>query len=98
MDTQGGRPLNQSYYLYEELYQQPSGRTPAVLASHAAAHLLLGHVDEAKADILEAQQRQDGQQDPAVLSVAASLNMPDAYPYVMAFVEFLELADDGASI
>ncbi|KAI5454947.1 hypothetical protein NCC49_002223 [Naganishia albida] len=76
----GGRPLNQSYYLYEELYQQPSGRTPAVLASHAAAHLLLGHVDEAKADILEAQQRQDGKQDPAVLSVAASLNMPDAYP------------------
>ena len=55
-------------------------------------------MDEAKADILEAQQRQDGKQDPAVLSVAASLNMPDAYPYVMAFVEFLELADDGASI
>ncbi|GHJ88459.1 hypothetical protein NliqN6_4861 [Naganishia liquefaciens] len=75
----GGRPLNQSYYLYEELYQQPSGRTPAILASHAAAHLLLGHIDEAKADILEAQQRQDGKEDPAVLSVGSSLHMPEAY-------------------
>ncbi|KAJ9106250.1 hypothetical protein QFC21_001395 [Naganishia friedmannii] len=75
----GGRPLNQSYYLYEELYQQPSGRTPAVLASHAAAHFLLGHVEEAKADILEAQGTQSGKSDPAVLSVGSSLNMPDTY-------------------
>ncbi|KAJ9124033.1 hypothetical protein QFC22_000826 [Naganishia vaughanmartiniae] len=75
----GGRLLNQSYYLYEELYQLPSGRTPAVLASHAAAHFLLGHVEEAKADILEAQGTQSGKSDPAVLSVGTSLSMPHAY-------------------
>lgn len=75
----GGRPLNQSYYLYEELYQAPSGRTPAVLASHAAAHLLLGHVEEAKADILEAQQTEKGKSDANVLSVGATLGMPGFY-------------------
>jgi coatomer protein complex subunit epsilon len=53
----------------------PSGRTPTVLASHAAAHLLLGHVDEAKADIIEAQQSAAAK-DPAVLAVAATLGMP----------------------
>jgi len=71
--------LNQSYYLYEELYQAPSGRTPAVLASHAAAHLLLGHVEEAKADILEAQQTEKGKSDANVLSVGATLGMPGFY-------------------
>lgn len=75
----GGRPLNQSYYLYEELYQLPSGRTPTVLASHAAAHLLLGHVDEAKSDILEAQQTENGKNDAAVLSVGATLGMPGCF-------------------
>jgi coatomer protein complex subunit epsilon len=76
---QGGRPLNQSYYLYEELYQLPSGRTPTVLASHAAAHLLLGHVDEARADILEAQQTENGKNDAAVLSVGATLGLPGCF-------------------
>ena len=73
-NNKGSRPLHQSYYFYEELYQLPSGRTPAVLASHAAAHLLLGHVDEAKADIEEAVQ-QGGETDGDVLAVGASLAM-----------------------
>ena len=73
-NKKGSRPLHQSYYFYEELYQLPSGRTPAVLASHAASHLLLGHVDEAKADINEAIQ-QGGEADGDVLAVAASLGM-----------------------
>lgn len=68
----GSRPLHQSYYFYEELYQLPSGRTPPVLASHAAAHMLLGHLDEAKADIAEAM-REGGDKDPNVLAVSASL-------------------------
>jgi coatomer protein complex subunit epsilon len=71
--------LNQSYYLYEELYQAPSGRTSTVLASHAAAHLMLGHVDEAKADILEAQQTENGKSDANVMSVGATLGMPDCF-------------------
>lgn len=74
----GGRPLNQSYYLYEELYQAPSGRTAHVLASHAAAHLLLGHVDEAKGDIIEAQQTEGAKGDANVLAVGATLGMPDS--------------------
>jgi len=72
----GARPLHQAYYFYEELYQLPNGRIPPVLAAHAAAHLLLGHVDEAKADIDEAKQR--GADDPAVLAVATSLGDVDA--------------------
>lgn len=80
-DNKGSRPLHQSYYFYEELYQLPSGRTPAVLASHAAAHLLLGHVDEAKADIEEAVQ-QGGESDGDVLAVGASLGMEGYAQYV----------------
>jgi coatomer protein complex subunit epsilon len=72
----GARPLHQAYYFYEELYQLPNGRTPQVLAAHAAAHLLLGHVDEAKADILEA--KESAPEDPAVLAVAVSLGDADA--------------------
>ncbi|RXK35744.1 hypothetical protein M231_06985 [Tremella mesenterica] len=71
----GARPLHQSYYYYEELYQLPSGRTPPVLASHAAAHLLLGHVEEAKADVVEASQRQGGDSHPDVLAIGTSLRM-----------------------
>ncbi len=71
----GGRPAHQAYYLYEELLQLPSGRTPRTLAAHAAAHLVLGHVDEARADILEARQMQGGGEDEAVLAVGASLGM-----------------------
>lgn len=74
-DPQGSRPLHQSYYYYEELYQLPSGRTPPVLASHAASHLLLSHVDEAKADINEALQRDGGDKEGDVLAVAASLRL-----------------------
>lgn len=44
-----------------------------MLASHAAAHLLLGHVDEAKADIQEASQ--SGDSDPDVLAVGTSLGL-----------------------
>jgi coatomer protein complex subunit epsilon len=80
----GSRPLHQSYYFYEELYQLPSGRTPPVLASHAAAHLLLGHVDEAKADISEAV-AQGGESDGDVLAVAASLGMEGYVQYVLLF-------------
>ncbi|WVR06392.1 hypothetical protein IAU60_003423 [Kwoniella sp. DSM 27419] len=80
----GARPLHQSYYYYEELYQLPNGRTPPVLASHAAAHLLLGHVDEAKADIQEASQR-DGGADADVLAVGASLGL-DGYASNLASV------------
>jgi coatomer protein complex subunit epsilon len=72
----GARPLHQAYYFYEELYQLPNGRTAGVLAAHAAAHLLLGHADEARADIAEALER--GGQDPAVLAVATSLGDADA--------------------
>ena len=75
---QGARPLHQAYYFYEELYQLPAGRTPSVLASHAAAHLLLGHVDEAKADIQEAMEKDDGAADGDVLSVATSLGIEGA--------------------
>lgn len=71
----GARPLHQAYYFYEELYQLPAGRTPNVLASHAAAHLLLGHEDEAKADIEEAKRQGD---DPNVLAVATSLGDVEA--------------------
>jgi len=46
-----------------------------VLASHAASHLLLGHVDEAKADINEALQREGGDREGDVLAVAASLRL-----------------------
>jgi coatomer protein complex subunit epsilon len=70
--------LHQSYYYYEELFQLPSGRTFPVLASHAAAHLLLGHQDEAKADIQEAFSRPGGDQDGDVLAVAASLGVDGA--------------------
>jgi len=80
-NNKGSRPLHQSYYFYEELYQLPSGRTSAILASHAAAHLLLGHVDEAKADIEEAIQ-QGGEADGDVLAVGASLGMEGYAQYV----------------
>ncbi|RSH91088.1 hypothetical protein EHS25_010264 [Saitozyma podzolica] len=71
----GARPLHQAYYYYEELYQLPNGRTPPVLAAHAAAHLLLTHVDEAKADINEAVQREGGDKDGDVLAVGVSLGI-----------------------
>lgn len=68
----GARPLHQAYYFYEELYQLPAGRTAGVLASHAAAHLLLGHGEEAKADIADAV-GSGGGADLNVLAVATSL-------------------------
>ncbi|KAL7420779.1 hypothetical protein Q5752_004731 [Cryptotrichosporon argae] len=71
----GARPLHQSYYFYEELYQLPAGRTLPVLASHAAAHLLLGHVDEAKADIADAAGREGGATDADVLAVGTSAGL-----------------------
>lgn len=67
----GARPLHQAYYYYEELYQLPGGRTPGVLAAHAAAHLLLGHEDEARADIADAQGQDADNED--VLAVATAL-------------------------
>ncbi|KAL1412833.1 hypothetical protein Q8F55_000582 [Vanrija albida] len=70
--------LKTAYYFYEELYQLPAGRTPPVLASHAAAHLLLSHVDEAKADVQEAQGRDGGADDANVLAVATSLGDDEA--------------------
>jgi coatomer protein complex subunit epsilon len=73
--SQGGRPLHQSYYYFEELYQLPSGRTGPVLASHAAAHYLQGHIDEAKADIQEGLQRDGGENDGDILAVGAALGM-----------------------
>lgn len=79
--------MHQSYYFYEELYQLPSGRTPAVLASHAAAHLLLGHADEAKADIDEAVQ-QGGEGDGNVLAVGAALGMEGYAQYVISLPWF----------
>lgn len=72
----GARPLHQAYYYYEELYQLPGGRTPAVLAAHAAAHLLLGHEDEAKADIADALGRAPDDED--ALAVSVSLGDKDA--------------------
>ena len=71
----GARPLHQSYYFYEELYQLASGRTAAVLASHAAAHLLLGHVDEAKADVSQAMGLEGGDRDGDVLATGTSLGL-----------------------
>nr|XP_019004296.1 uncharacterized protein I203_03455 [Kwoniella mangroviensis CBS 8507]OCF67757.1 hypothetical protein I203_03455 [Kwoniella mangroviensis CBS 8507] len=103
----GARPLHQSYYFYEELYQLPSGRTPPVLASHAAAHLLLGHVDEAKADILEASQKENGDKQGDVLAVGTSLGI-DGYaeklatnapqhPFAVDLAEKSKLFDEAAS-
>ena len=46
-----------------------------MLASHAAAHLMLGHVEEARADIAEALQREGGNQDGDVLAAGASLGI-----------------------
>ncbi|KAK4685198.1 coatomer subunit epsilon, partial [Tremellales sp. Uapishka_1] len=71
----GSRPLHQAYYFYEELYQLPSGRTLPVLASHAAAHLLLGHVDEAQADITEGLQKEGGDKDGDILAVGVTLGL-----------------------
>lgn len=45
------------------------------MASHAAAHLLLTHVDEAKADVQEALQRDGGDKDADVLAVGVSLGL-----------------------
>ncbi|WRT67842.1 uncharacterized protein IL334_004816 [Kwoniella shivajii] len=103
----GSRPLHQSYYFYEELYQLPSGRTPPVLASHAAAHLLLGHVDEAKADIVEAAQRDGGDKEGDVLAVGTTLgiegyaeqlasNAPQ-HPFAIDLAEKSRLFDEAAS-
>ncbi|WWC62489.1 uncharacterized protein I303_105085 [Kwoniella dejecticola CBS 10117] len=103
----GSRPLHQSYYFYEELYQLPSGRTPPVLASHAASHLLLGHIDEAKADVLEASQKENGDKDGNVLAVGTSLgiegyaeklatNAP-RHPFAVDLAEKSRLFDEAAS-
>ncbi|OCF45979.1 hypothetical protein I317_00067 [Kwoniella heveanensis CBS 569] len=102
----GGRPLHQSYYYFEELYQLPSGRTGPVLASHAAAHLLLGHVDEAKADVVEASQRSEGENGD-VLAVGASLGMEGyaeklasaapQHPLAIDLAEKNKLFDEAAS-
>lgn len=48
------------------------------MASHAAAHLLLTHVDEAKADVTEASQKEGGDKDGDILAVAVSLGF-DGY-------------------
>lgn len=80
--------MHQSYYFYEELYQLPAGRTPPVLASHAAAHLLLGHTDEAKADITEALSS-GGEGDANVLAVAASLGLEGSNELVSVFFKGL---------
>jgi coatomer protein complex subunit epsilon len=50
-NLQQGPSLQQAYYVYDELLSLPSGRTPTILASHAAAHLLLGHIEEARGDV-----------------------------------------------
>ncbi|ORY24287.1 coatomer epsilon subunit-domain-containing protein [Naematelia encephala] len=102
----GARPLHQAYYFFEELYQLPSGRTGPVLASHAAAHLLLSHVDEAKADILEAEQGSYAQ-DENVLAVGAALGMEGyaaklassapKHPLAVDLEEKSSLFDDAAS-
>ena len=67
---QGSRSLHQSYYYYDELYHLPSGRTGPVMSAHAAAHLMLTHVDEAKADVQQAPA-----DDADVLAVGASMGM-----------------------
>ncbi|WWC70695.1 uncharacterized protein I206_104646 [Kwoniella pini CBS 10737] len=103
----GSRPLHQSYYFYEELYQLPSGRTPPVLASHAASHLLLGHIDEAKADIVEASQKENGDKDGNILAVGTTLgiegyseklasNAPQ-HPFAIDLAEKSRLFDEAAS-
>lgn len=96
--------MHQAYYFYEELYQLPAGRTPPVLASHAAAHLLLGHQDEAKADIADAQS-QGGSDDPNVLAVATSLGDAEAaaklassgHPYGAELAENERAFDEAAA-
>lgn len=75
LTPQGGKGLQQSYYLYEELYQLPSGRTPNAFAAHAAAHTLMGHVDEAKADISQALERDLGNQKSDVYALGVTLGM-----------------------
>ncbi|WVQ83097.1 hypothetical protein IAT38_005235 [Cryptococcus sp. DSM 104549] len=102
----GSRPLHQSYYFYEELYQLPAGRTTPVLASHAAAHLLLGHVDEAKADILEATQG-EGARDGDVLAVGTSVGIDGfaaklasaapQHPFAIDLAEKSALFDEAAA-
>ncbi|OXG18819.1 hypothetical protein C366_02930 [Cryptococcus neoformans Tu401-1] len=103
----GSQPLHQSYYFYEELYQLPNGRTAPVLASHAAAHLLLGHVDEAKADIVEASQSKAGQSSSDVLAVGASVGAEGfaeklvtaakQHPYALDLIEKNKLFDEAAA-
>lgn len=96
--------MHQAYYFYEELYQLPAGRTPPVLASHAAAHLLLGHEDEAKADIADAK-GSGGGNDPNVLAVATSLGDADAaaklaasgHPYAAELAEKEKAFDEAAA-
>jgi coatomer protein complex subunit epsilon len=100
----GSRPLHQAYYFYEELYQLPAGRTPGVLASHAAAHLLLGHAEEAKADIADAV-GSGGAADANVLAVATSLGDADAqtqlaataHPYAAALAAKEAAFDEAAA-
>lgn len=103
----GSQPLHQSYYFYEELYQLPNGRTAPVLASHAAAHLLLGHVDEAKADIVEASQSKAAQSSSDVLAVGASVGAEGfaeklvtaakQHPYALDLLEKDKLFDEAAA-
>ncbi|KGB74942.1 hypothetical protein I307_01204 [Cryptococcus deuterogattii 99/473] len=103
----GSQPLHQSYYFYEELYQLPNGRTAPVLVSHAAAHLLLGHVDEAKADIMEAFQSKAGQNSSDVLAVGASVGAEGfaeklvtaakQHPYARDLTEKDKLFDEAAA-
>jgi len=72
--TQQGPALEQAYYFYDELLQAPaSARQPAILAAHGAAHFLLGHVDEAQADVEQAVEAAGGKaNDGAVNALGAA--------------------------
>lgn len=68
-----GPPLQQAYYFYDELLLAPSSsRSPAILAAHGAAHLLLGHLEEAQADVEQALGAEGGDTEASVLSLAAA--------------------------
>lgn len=55
---------------------------------------MLGHVDEAKADISEAQGREGGERDGDVLAVGTSLGM-EGYAEYVGTPEFCQCANDG---
>ncbi|BFZ61649.1 hypothetical protein YB2330_002722 [Saitoella coloradoensis] len=65
----GGNGYSQSFYLYEELSQTPSTRTPLTLTALGVAHVHLGQLDEAR-EAFEAALEIDERYEDAVKGLA----------------------------